>query len=673
VALIRGNNTAAWYKSDGSGGFVRPFGTFSDLSYDSQNNQYIVQHKDGGKAVFNSSGLLVQRVDRLGRTTSYAYDNNGLLTRITEPCGRETNYQYQDGRLHKVTLPDGRTFTFEYAEKTIPRDQGDDLQTYVVSRVTETDPDGPEGEQAARVTDFGYSYDQTNHTWLMTSITRHPAGENGGLPDYQIEYAYADRVSKVINPDGTEWIISPASVKGLPDSPSGNSETDPAPLLGSVADIKATYTDELGRTTTLVPDRFGYVVSRTDPEGHTVVTERNAHGLVTKLIEPDPDGSGPLSEAVTTYEYDSQGNLIRLTHPEGTVESWTYESKFNRVVSYRDTEGHTTQYEYDDTNGNLLSAIDPLGNVTSYDYTDCGLVNSITRPDPDGDGPLEAAVTRYAYYPDTNLLRQVTNPDDSTRSFAYDALRRRVAVTDELGRTSWYVYDALGRVTHTIDPMGNVSQTNYDLDSRVTQQIAPYPTLTQGLRGYWSFLEPANSPFVPDTWPGQTADLSGNGHAGTLNGNPARIQGRMGSALQFDGQDDFVDLGDPAGLEIQDQITLSAWIKIDNMAHTTGFRNIIAHGYTRRPPGEVFLRMHDGYYEVGTWNGEDHLARAAIDDNDIGRWVHLTGTYDGQQWRLYRDGVEFTGTDVEHLGTQIAPVSVASDWAIGSRGTDEQT
>jgi len=218
-----------------------------------------------------------------------------------------------------------------------------------------------------------------------------------------------------------------------------------------------------------------------------------------------------------------------------------------------------------------------------------------------------------------------------------------------------------------IDPLGNISESRYDGLSRVTQQIAPHPTLTEGLKGFWSFLEDTGT---------TTADLSGNNHTGTLTGDPTRVQGRMGSALRFDpddGNGDYVALGNPADLDIQGAITLSAWVEVEA---TDGIRNIVAHGYTKTPPGEVFLRIKNGYFEVGTWDNDgDHLARAAIDPSDVGRWVHLTGMYDPQagHWRLFRDGVEFTGTDVEHLGTQIAPVSVASDWAIGSRGTDEQT
>ena len=49
--------------------------------------------------------------------------------------------------------------------------------------------------------------------------------------------------------------------------------------------------------------------------------------------------------------------------------------------------------------------------------------------------------------------------------------------------------------------------------------------------------------FVGGTLVETTADVSGHGHTGLIRGNPAWTGGRLGSALQLDGLDDYIDCG----------------------------------------------------------------------------------------------------------------------------------
>lgn len=121
-----------------------------------------------------------------------------------------------------------------------------------------------------------------------------------------------------------------------------------------------------------------------------------------------------------------------------------------------------------------------------------------------------------------------------------------------------------------------------------------------------------------------------------------------------------VQLGNPSKLDIRGPITLSAWIRplaID------GLRNIVARGYQPSPPGEVFLRICDGSYQLGSWDGPAHMVSTPIPPADLGNWVHLTGTYDGKAWTLYHNGY-FLARTVDPVGA----VPVNSGWAIGSTG-----
>ncbi len=134
------------------------------------------------------------------------------------------------------------------------------------------------------------------------------------------------------------------------------------------------------------------------------------------------------------------------------------------------------------------------------------------------------------------------------------------------------------------------------------------------------------------------------------------------TALHFDGQHDGVDLGNAAPLQIAGTLTVEAWIR---PAGTAGLQDIVAHGYTNAPPyGEVVLRIAGGFYQFGTWNNAvNPFVQAPVPAGDKDTWVHLAGTFDGGNWRLYRNGVQVAST-VSSQGAY--PANAA--WAIGMSG-----
>ena len=130
------------------------------------------------------------------------------------------------------------------------------------------------------------------------------------------------------------------------------------------------------------------------------------------------------------------------------------------------------------------------------------------------------------------------------------------------------------------------------------------------------------------------------------------------TALTLDGQHDSISLGNSDALNITGTITLEAWIR---PSATDELRDIISRGYVTDPQGEVVLRINSGFYQVGSWDGADHIASAPIPDADLGTWVHLAGTYDGTGWLLYRNGVLLAQQQ-----TSVGAVAVAAGWTVGA-------
>jgi len=152
----------------------------------------------------------------------------------------------------------------------------------------------------------------------------------------------------------------------------------------------------------------------------------------------------------------------------------------------------------------------------------------------------------------------------------------------------------------------------------------PEDTMTRGLVGYWSFDEGSGSTVY---------DASGNGNDGTLIHDPKWTAGKSGSALQFDGVDDYVDCGNDESLTgINGQVTLEAWIYLD--ALTTHYK-IVYH--TNDEYGMAVLS--NGSTEVRIRDSDvNYDANVPAGTITAGQWYHLVGTYDGEYVRSYVNG-----------------------------------
>jgi hypothetical protein len=118
-------------------------------------------------------------------------------------------------------------------------------------------------------------------------------------------------------------------------------------------------------------------------------------------------------------------------------------------------------------------------------------------------------------------------------------------------------------------------------------------------------------------------------------------------------------------LDFVGPITIEAWVK--PVTTSTGTNNVVAHGFHQsNPAAEVYLRTHNGAYQVGSWNGTDHVAAAPIPPEDIGSWVHLAGVYNGSAWELYRNGV-LLATTVDPVGA----IQVPAAWAVGTNAAGD--
>jgi len=174
----------------------------------------------------------------------------------------------------------------------------------------------------------------------------------------------------------------------------------------------------------------------------------------------------------------------------------------------------------------------------------------------------------------------------------------------------------------------------------------PVAANSTGLAGLWHFDE-VN--IDSDTSIKTTPDSSGLGNMGTLmpsDSEPTQVLGRFGTALNFDGVDDYVVVTDSATLE-PSNITVEAWVR--NSGSPGTYRYIVSKYYEDKAGSWSSYALYTGgtgglFFYVGSATTVvlSPGAGAGIWD---GEWHHIVGTYDGSTVRLYVDGTEVgTGT-----------------------------
>ena len=137
------------------------------------------------------------------------------------------------------------------------------------------------------------------------------------------------------------------------------------------------------------------------------------------------------------------------------------------------------------------------------------------------------------------------------------------------------------------------------------------------------------------------ADSSGNGHAGSLVGNPhwQPAGGKIGGALAFDGAGDFVQIGDEPAFDLTGPVTIAAWVKVGRFDKR--WQAIVTKGDTawrlQREAEDDTLAFHcTGIIALTGRRPEGIEGNKNVND---GQWHHVVGVFDGAAISLYTDGI----------------------------------
>jgi len=177
-----------------------------------------------------------------------------------------------------------------------------------------------------------------------------------------------------------------------------------------------------------------------------------------------------------------------------------------------------------------------------------------------------------------------------------------------------------------------------------------------GLVGWWKLNETGGR---------DVADASGNGNVGKiLNGQP-RWQtsgGKIGGALLFDGQGDYVQVANESNFDFTGEVTVTAWIKVNRFDRE--WQAIVTKGDSawriQRHQDTAAIEFACSGLQIPSGSPYGGLyGNKAVND---GKWHHVAGLYDGEKMYIYVDGVVDVSQPASGaIGTNNHPVYIGEN------------
>ena len=159
----------------------------------------------------------------------------------------------------------------------------------------------------------------------------------------------------------------------------------------------------------------------------------------------------------------------------------------------------------------------------------------------------------------------------------------------------------------------------------ITIQPALSQNVVEGLVAYWA---------LDETEGNNVGDSSGNGHDGTLVGDPQWTEdGKFGGALVFDQDGDEVDVPFHANLN-QETFTICAWANAETGG--TGHRAVVSSRDDFPQRGYIFYATPNNTWQF--WTGGGGWKSVQGPAVNLDNWEHLAGVYENGTQKFYVNG-----------------------------------
>ncbi|KOH46933.1 hypothetical protein NC99_03330 [Sunxiuqinia dokdonensis] len=348
------------------------------------------------------------------------------------------------------------------------------------------------------------------------------------------------------------------------------------------------------------------------PEIHNqsfdISSPKDVNDLIGQIIANDADAGQELTYTILEGNGDNQFALEALTGDLLAIASIPATTDQTLVLTVQVTD-------------NASSPLSASAEITIR-------INAIeAAPAPDTTSPMIASFSIPSNYSALTIPISELTASDNTAVVGYQLTE--TATTPTADDSQWttsapetYTFSAEG--THTLyawakDDAGNIS-------SAISRSVSiALPDLSPAFSEYL-FEEPAGATVV---------DSQGS-NDGTLMNEELRVEGVNGDGLKLTGTG-HINLGNSFGANVQDELTLSAWIQPQSIS--TGYQGIIMHG---GPNTDTYaLYIHPGNQSISFKTSGTTSAWTSIPNIASlwdGNWHHLAVSYDGSKKIIYLDG-----------------------------------
>jgi hypothetical protein len=219
----------------------------------------------------------------------------------------------------------------------------------------------------------------------------------------------------------------------------------------------------------------------------------------------------------------------------------------------------------------------------------------------------------------------------------------------------------MGRIKMSRRIMTIVSALTIVVIALMVVDTAEAKIVENGLVHYWSF-DNVKKNTVPDLAGNNDVELVRGKSPPLLGGgqsDPKIVEGRMGQAVEFDGDGDYAQSSKEIEITGSDPRTLSAWVRFNKF-----FLKQVPVGWGWE--GETPQICEGELYAITAWDGprialwgicNDHVSTKNFEQDT---WAHVTATYDNEtELKIYVDGEEaYNKTDVNPLKTGDAQMTL---------------